>query len=95
MEKAYTNAVARRQSDPVGDFESMQNVQKFVMVPFDKYKRLTAENPVESGPEVKVSDAEEDKAGKGQMQEEKPPVAPPPGLPEKSSVRWLTLPEVE
>ena len=93
MEKAYTNALAHRQSDCVGDFKSMQNVQKFVMVPFEKYRRLTAENPVEFGPEVTVP--EEEKVGNTEMEKEKPPVAPPPGLPEKPVVRWLTLPEVE
>jgi hypothetical protein len=58
----------------------MSSIQKFVMVPFHKYKRLT---------ESRVTKEEDTKES-----QENP--APPPGMPDKpTGKRWLTLPEVE
>ena len=69
----------------------MQNVQKFVMVPFDKYKRLNEARPI---PEEKFADVDEEKIIDNEIGEGAPP--PPPGLPEKPArMRWLTLPEVQ
>ena len=67
----------------------MTNLEKFVMVPEDKYRRLTAgaETPRDPAPEKETGDAKEE--GDENM------IAPPPGMPEKPAVRWLTLPETE
>lgn len=68
----------------------MSTLQKFVMVPADKYKRLIESresveklHPKESKDLLETSD---------ERNEETPP--PPPGLPEeRAEKRWLTLPE--
>jgi hypothetical protein len=69
----------------------MSNVQKYVMIPFDKYEKikqhisLTNQTADKSQQDLKFSESQ---GGKGET-----PVAPPPGIPEKKIVRWLTLPE--
>ena len=60
----------------------MSSIQKFVMVPFHKYKRLTESRDLLT--------KEED------IKESQKDPAPPPGMPDKpTGKRWLTLPEVE
>ena len=72
----------------------MTNMEKFVMVPQEKYRRLTASAPGHQERKATSESAKEEDEEPG-MKKKEEMEAPPPGMPEKPTVRWLTLPETE
>lgn len=77
----------------------MNNIQKYVMIPFHKYEKMKEHVSLShqtSGKEDQGNkSANNFKELNNQLGEGEITVAPPPGLPEKTVVRWLNLPETK
>jgi hypothetical protein len=68
----------------------MSNIEKYVMIPYDKYKKTKEPNVLKNQLFKEPNLAKEETFQPVGHSEEQ--VAPPPGVPEKTTVRWLTLP---
>jgi hypothetical protein len=74
----------------------MNNIQKYVMVPFDKYEKLkqqasfAKQSSFQEQQDVNNLKELSNQEGQGEST-----VAPPPGIPEKKVVRWLPLPNIK